>query len=620
MPRRGRVKAPVRTPGCAKKPAEAPGVSPIGGGSDAGYSKLASSEPFPSCLLVAFTMSLDFHEPDRTQPLGLSVPALKLLSRDSDAAAVVNSSDPAPAAGVESWPQPPPMLAIPEGAGRPEEVSLRRRELELRALVETLPYGLHWADAEGTILWANRAELDMLGYSEAEYVGRSSRDVFIEPQVFESIVDRLSRREAVRDQEARLRCRDGSVKTVLFDATGLWEDGRFLHSQCVMRDVTEQRRAEELVRHAAAIVEWSDDAIVSKNLDGIIRSWNRGAERIFGYSAQETIGRPITLLLPPERLEEETRILARLRRGERIDHLETVRVKKDGTRIDVSLTISPVKDATGRIVGASKIARDITDRKRSEAALEETRRQLARANEELEARVAERTASLREAIAQMEEFSYTVSHDLRAPLRGMLGYSQALLEDYGPSLKPEMRLWLKRIAENAQRLDKMVTDILTFSRIGRAELQVERVHLDRLVRDIVTQYPGMLPPRAFIEIEPLLDVRGHEPSLIQVVSNLLNNAVKFVRPGVRPVVRVWTETHGESVRLLVRDNGIGIRAEYRDRLFRMFERVHPDLEYEGNGVGLAIVRKAANRMGGEAGVESDGENGSTFWVQLPRAD
>lgn len=565
-------------------------------------------------------MSLDFHEPDRTQPLGLSVPALKLLSRDSDAAAVVNSSDPAPAAGVESWPQPPPMLAIPEGAGRPEEVSLRRRELELRALVETLPYGLHWADAEGTILWANRAELDMLGYSEAEYVGRSSRDVFIEPQVFESIVDRLSRREAVRDQEARLRCRDGSVKTVLFDATGLWEDGRFLHSQCVMRDVTEQRRAEELVRHAAAIVEWSDDAIVSKNLDGIIRSWNRGAERIFGYSAQETIGRPITLLLPPERLEEETRILARLRRGERIDHLETVRVKKDGTRIDVSLTISPVKDATGRIVGASKIARDITDRKRSEAALEETRRQLARANEELEARVAERTASLREAIAQMEEFSYTVSHDLRAPLRGMLGYSQALLEDYGPSLKPEMRLWLKRIAENAQRLDKMVTDILTFSRIGRAELQVERVHLDRLVRDIVTQYPGMLPPRAFIEIEPLLDVRGHEPSLIQVVSNLLNNAVKFVRPGVRPVVRVWTETHGESVRLLVRDNGIGIRAEYRDRLFRMFERVHPDLEYEGNGVGLAIVRKAANRMGGEAGVESDGENGSTFWVQLPRAD
>jgi signal transduction histidine kinase len=227
---------------------------------------------------------------------------------------------------------------------------------------------------------------------------------------------------------------------------------------------------------------------------------------------------------------------------------------------------------------------------------------------------------LREAIAQMEEFSYTVSHDLRAPLRGMQGYSQVLLDDFGPSLPPEAEGYLKRIAINAARLDRMILDVLTFTRLARAEFRLEPVPLDRLVRQIVEQYPGMQSPQADMRIDPLADVLGHEASLTQAISNLLNNAMKFVPLGVTPRIRVWTERRDQNIRLWVEDNGIGVNPQSQHRLFNMFERVHPHLKCEGTGVGLAIVRKAVERMGGTAGMESDGVNGSRFWIEVKAAD
>ena len=499
------------------------------------------------------------------------------------------------------------------------EKMLRRRDAELTAIAETSSLGLHWVDANGVIIWANRAELALLGYLASEYIGHNIAEFHADQPAITAILHDLCHGQDIRNREAQVRCKDGTLKTVVIDSTSLWEDGRFIHTQCFTRDITEQRRAEEASRHLAAIVEGSDDAILSKDFQGTITSWNRAAERMFGYKAEETIGRSITMLIPPDRLDEETEILRRLRRGERIDHYETIRRRKDGSLLDVSLTISPVRDAHGRLAGASKIARDITERKRTEKILQATQERLARAKDELEARVEERTASLREAVAQLEEFSYTVSHDLRAPLRGMQVYSQALLEDYGATLDVQAQHCLRRIAENATRLDKMVLDVLTFSRISRSEFKLERVHLDKLVRDLLQQYPAMQPPRARIEVQPLHDVLGHEPSLTQVISNLLSNAVKFVSPDVTPTVRVWSESNGETIRLFVQDNGIGITPERQARLFRMFERVHPDLPYEGTGVGLAIVRKAATRMGGDVGVHSNGSNGSTFWVQLPAA-
>lgn len=385
------------------------------------------------------------------------------------------------------------------------------------------------------------------------------------------------------------------------------------------KDYQALRKAEEISRRAAAIVESSDDAIISKNLDGIIQTWNAGAERLFGYKAHEAIGQPVTMLFPPEHIDEEPAIIARIRRGERVEHYETRRMHRDGSLIDISLTISPIRNEEGAIVGASKIARDISQRKRHEAALKEAAYQLAKSRDELEQRVEERTASLREAIAQMEEFSYTVSHDLRAPLRGMIVHCGVLMEDFRELFEsePDAMRSVQRIAENASRLDKMIRDVLAYGRVARDALHIEPISLDLIVQDTIYHYPALQAPQADIRVESLGKVLGHEPSVVQIVSNLLNNAVKFVAPGVHPAVRVWTESVHGKVRLWIEDNGIGIDPEYHHRLFAMFERIHRDMAYEGTGVGLAIVRKAAERMGGAVGVESELGKGSRFWVEFP---
>ena len=379
-------------------------------------------------------------------------------------------------------------------------------------------------------------------------------------------------------------------------------------------------RLQEAAMRLAAIVESSDDAIVSKDLTGVITSWNAGAERLFGYEAREIIGKPVTILMQPERVREESEILNRIQKGQRVDHFETVRRRKDGSLVDISLTVSPIRDEQGQIVGASKIARDITERKRSERILSEAQSQLAKSNEELEKRVEERTFSLREAIAQMEEFCYSVSHDLRAPIRAMQGYATATIEDYGERLDARGREYLERIIRGGVRMDRLIQEILIYSRLARCDLKLQLVSLDRLVREIVAQYPEMQLPRAQVNVRGFLpEVIAHEPSLQQAIANLLSNAVKFVNRDELPKVHVWTELIGENVRLWVEDNGIGIKPEHQQRLFGMFERIHDGRKYEGTGIGLAIARKAVERMSGQIGVDSDGITGSRFWIELRAA-
>lgn len=249
------------------------------------------------------------------------------------------------------------------------EEQVRRSERELADFFDNAAVGLHWVGSDGIILRANRAELNLLGYARDEYIGHHIAEFHADKDVIEDILRRLGAGEKVRDYEARLRGKDGSIRHVLIDSSVLWEDGKFVHTRCFTRDITEQRRAEENRLKLAAIVESSDDAIISKDLNGTITSWNRGAERLYGYTADQVMGRPISILMPPEHMDDFPAIMERLRREERIEHYETVRVRKDGRRVDVSLTISPVRNAEGRVIGVSKIAHDITDRRRTEEAL-----------------------------------------------------------------------------------------------------------------------------------------------------------------------------------------------------------------------------------------------------------
>ena len=252
------------------------------------------------------------------------------------------------------------------------ERALQRNERDLTDLFENAVVGLHWVGPNGIILRANQAESNRLGYSRDEYVGHHIAEFHVDQSAIADLLTRLIAGDTLREWPAQMRCKDGAIRDVLISSHGLFEDGVFVHSRCSTVDVTDQKRAEEAQRLFAAIVETSDDAIVSKTLDGVILSWNQGAERLFGHTAADAVGQSIGLIIPPELQAEERAILDRLRRGERIEHFETVRVTKDGRRLDMSLTVSPVRDTTGRIIGASKIARDITDRKRDQEALRES--------------------------------------------------------------------------------------------------------------------------------------------------------------------------------------------------------------------------------------------------------
>jgi PAS domain S-box-containing protein len=426
-----------------------------------------------------------------------------------------------------------------------------------------------------------------------------------------AILSRLRSGQRIHPYETIRQRKDGTLIEISITISPVTDSsGKIIGVSKIAREIGARKKAENANRYLAAMVESSDDAIITKDLNGIITSWNNGAQAIFGYTAEEAVGQPMTILMPPDRQDEEPNILARIRRGERIDHYETVRQRKDGSLVDISLTVSPVRDANGRVIGASKIARDISEMRKAREAL-------ARSREELEKLVSVRTASLQQALAQMEEFSYSVSHDLRAPARAIQGYAEAALEDFGERLDTDCRQYLQNILAGSARMEQLIGDVLTYSKLARSEIRLHPVSLEKLVPEIIRHYPEMQPPKAEITIRgPLEKVIGNESFLTQALSNLLSNAVKFIPQGAKPNVIIWTAADNGSIRIWIKDNGIGIQPKYQHRLFGMFERVHQNAKYEGTGIGLAIVRKAAEKMGGRVGVESDGTNGSSFWMEL----
>jgi PAS domain S-box-containing protein len=362
----------------------------------------------------------------------------------------------------------------------------------------------------------------------------------------------------------------------------------------------------------AAIVVSSDDAIVSKDLNGIVRSWNAGAERIFGYTADEMIGRPIITLLPPERVNEEARILATLVRGDRVDHYETERVTKDGRRITVSLSVSPIKDSSGRVIGVAKIARDVTLRKR----LEQEREQVL-AKEKLARTLAEEASRSKDAFLAM------ISHELRAPLSPILAWSRMLRAGM---LDDEKRArGLETIERNAHAQAQLIDDLLDISRIvsGKLRLQVGPVDLAAVIEAAIDVVRPAADAKG-VRLQQTLDtetgvVAGDQTRLQQVVWNLLSNAVKFTPKGGR--AQITLERIDSHVEIAVSDTGRGITPDFLPHIFERFQQAETGTTrtYGGLGLGLAIVRHIVELHGGTVVAESAGEGrGATFRVKLPR--
>jgi len=366
---------------------------------------------------------------------------------------------------------------------------------------------------------------------------------------------------------------------------------RARHRQYELRD-----RLKLQMLHAA-IVESSDDAMVGKTTEGIILTWNKGAEKLFGYTAEEAVGQPVTMLIPPERRDEETAILARIARGESVDHFETVRVTKDGRRVDISLSVSPIRDAANQIIGASKVARDISARKRDEQAL-------------------------READRRKDEFLATLAHELRnplAPIRNSLG----LLEQASRT-DPQIERVRGILQRQVTHMVRLVDDLMELSRItrGSIELRTERLNLSEAIRGAVeTSEPWMLsagiklrlelpPEPLYIEADPI--------RLAQIVSNLLNNAIKFSGPSRE--IRLGARGEAGEAVVWVRDFGVGIPSDMLERVFDMFTQVGGASRggQSGLGIGLTLVRSLVQMHGGTVTAASEGlGKGSEFTFRLP---
>lgn len=371
------------------------------------------------------------------------------------------------------------------------------------------------------------------------------------------------------------------------------------------------------------VVEAAPNGMVMIDEHGVITMVNAQMERLFGYARDEMVGRPIEILLP----ERFRGAHPELRRGfSRSPHTRAMGAgralygrRKDGSEFPVEIGLNPAETPHGRVVLAAII--DITERKRTEDTMTRMHEELADYARKLEAAVAERTAHLEQTIAELEGVSYSLSHDMRAPLRTIQGFSQIVLADAADRLADSEKDLLQKTITAAHRLDRLIQDVLTYTRVSRQQAALGPVDVERLLRQVIDERPELQPPGAQIVIEgPLAPVRGHEASLTQCITNLLDNAVKFVAPGRQPSVRIWNVVTDHEVRLFFEDNGIGIPREAQARLFGIFERAHHGKTYPGTGIGLAIVRKAVERMGGTVSVESEAGAGSRFCVQLPRAD
>ena len=489
---------------------------------------------------------------------------------------------------------------------------MRESEGRFRTLADNAP-ALIWVNNPIGCEFVNQAYLEFLGVSEAEVLGDKWAE-FIHPEDREDCVNAY--REAVSshsrfEAELRFRRRDGEYRWVRSVGTPRFEGGEFKGYVGSTFDIHERKLAETVMAQMAAIVESSDDAIIGKDLNGIITSWNEGAERLFGSTAAEVIGKPVTILIPPGRLNEELYILERLRRGERVDPYETVRRRKDGSEVDISLTVSLIRDNSGKVIGASKIARDISSRRQAEARLKEA---LAR---EREAR-----GEAERANRSKDEFIALVSHELRSPINAILGWTAALRE------KRHDEQFFDRSTEvierNARTQLRLVEDLMDTAAAISGKLKMEVRPMD--LAEAIDKAVEVVRPAAKakgVSLDTHLDrnvgqITGDPDRLQQMVGNLLSNAVKFTNEGGRVEVRL--ERVDPHVQITVRDTGRGIKPEFLPYVFDRYQQAGTSggRRAGGLGLGLSLTRQLVEMHGGSVAAESEGEGkGATFTVRLP---
>lgn len=495
-------------------------------------------------------------------------------------------------------------------------LTVQEERAQLRMLIERALDAVVVIDDSGRIVeWNPRAE-EMFGWPRSEALGHTVGDLIVLPRFRESHDQWMDRFVTGEQVDGRLdllgRRRDGSEIPVEVTIWSLGSpEGRRMASAFI-RDRSDDERAAEMQARLAAIVDSSDDAIIGMDLQGTIESWNRGAERLYGYTAKEAIGRHVTFMIPPERSGDVHLILRRLAQGESLKHFDTVRISKDGRKMDVSMAVSPILDQYGVSIGASSIARDITERLR----FEEKSRRL---NEELELRVQQRTSELAEAnrklerqVATKSDFVASVSQELRTPLTSVIGFAELLMDSTSEFDKDQRRDLLGAIADQGYELANIVEDLLVAARAEIGDLNVSSVSVN--LRAQTAQVLESMRNDEAIEIEGESQFVLADPHRVrQILRNLLTNATRYGGPGIE--VHLGGPSDGLAS-VIVSDDGDGIPDEARERIFEPYDRGESGkVISESFGLGLAISRALARLMGGD--LEYRRTDRTEFVLSLP---
>lgn len=501
------------------------------------------------------------------------------------------------------------------------EEKLRESEEHYRNVAETATDAIITTDEESAITSVNRAAERIFGHGSEELLGRKLTELMPE---YLRHVHQASLKTYITTGDRALEyweCIDltglkkgGQEIPVELSVSRFTKNGKHVFT-CIVRDITERKQGQESLLRLAAIVESSSDAIIGNTLDGTIFTWNPGAEKLFGYAASEAIGRHISIVVPGDRKDEVPQILERIARSESTDNYDTVRLNRVGEHIDVSVTVSPIKDGTGTVIGASTIARDITEQKQAETHLKAL------------------TADLMHSNRELQDFASVASHDLQEPLRKIQTFTDDLAENSTATLNDESRDTLKRIQNAAGRMQRLINDLLSLSRITSRAQPFVRVDLNNVAREVLSDLEVRIKETGGrVDISEIPTIDAEPLQMRQLFQNLIGNALKFNSPGRAPVVTVHGELIGGEERsdgnssqartqqlcqITFADNGIGFDEKYVDRIFAMFQRLHGRNEYSGTGMGLAICRRIAEHHGGNVTARSIPGTGSTFTVTIP---
>ena len=455
---------------------------------------------------------------------------------------------------------------------------------------------------DGRLLFINKAGVNLFGaQTEEEVLGKHLKEL-----IHYAYIDKVNQRvelmtkymKQVPVTDVTIKRLDGTYIDVSVASTPVHFHA-IPHVITILRDITERKRNEEIQSQLASIIRHTTDAVYALSPDGMVQSWNPGAHLLYKYSAKEAVGSHISFIIPPDKISEIKYLMDKINKDESVVGYETKRLKKDGTVIDVSITVSPIKEASGIITGASTIARDITYKKQVEAELRHYAEELALSNEELYV------------------FSYAASHDLQEPLRTIQSFVQLLNEKHKKKLSTEVDELIDSAEEGVSRMYRLITDFLMYSRVGSQAAVIENVDCNTVLNDAIDNLKiAVKESKARIKNFSLPEVKGNKVQITQIFQNLIGNAIKY-KGEKKPVIEISAEKKGEFWQFAVKDNGIGIEEWFSERIFIVFQKLHDYKKYPGSGIGLALCKRVVEKHGGKIWFESEVGKGTSFYFTLP---